>query len=564
MAIPEEARAMSLVGWSTQRVGGELRHRMARNFARLHDHEYQGGSFFRSASEGGAYGWPGDHEGRTILGLTLLARALHQEPTTLAGHLDLLPSHLNERGYLGHILPAGQADEQQLSGHSWLLRGLCEHYLWTGEQRSLDQADRVARELFLPTRDAYASYAVAGRAAGAGAHAGHLLDGAEGLWHSSTDVGCAFIPLDGLTQVYELAPSEALRSLIELVLERYVATDFVGCALQTHATLSGLRGLLRYYELTGDVAWLAHAKRIFALYLREGLTENYANHNWFTRPEWTEPCAVVDSFLVALALWRHTGEAAYLDDAHRIYYNAMGYGQRPNGGWGCDNCVGASDVFLHPSEGAFEAWWCCTMRGAEGLARAAEHAYLLGPDALTVPLYGDGVTRLALPEGEVTLRQTVGYPREGWVRLEALTGRLSAPPRVRVFVPPGATAGSVSLAHATGDAPFHRDGRFLETDLPARAGESLELRFALPLREYPTLTERALLGHHTYRHGPLILGVRGAESAISVSPEAEPEHLGGARYALPGLAEALEPINDLMYLPEEEARRDRRQILFHA
>ena len=70
----------------------------------------------------------------------------------------------------------------------------------------------------------------------------------------------------------------------------------------------------------------------------------------------------------------------------------MGYGQRPNGGWGCDLCAGARDEFLRPAAEIFEACWCCTMRGAEGLARAM------------VDDYGDQVQVMILTQGEGELR----------------------------------------------------------------------------------------------------------------------------------------------------------------
>ena len=63
-----------------------------------------------------------------------------------------------------------------------------------------------------------------------------------------------------------------------------------------------------------------------------------------------------------------TREPGYLELAHNILYNALYYAQRANGGFGCDNCAGAFEPTLRPSgEASYEAWWCCTMRGADGL-----------------------------------------------------------------------------------------------------------------------------------------------------------------------------------------------------
>jgi len=96
------------------------------------------------------------------------------------------------------------------------------------------------------------------------------------------------------------------------------------------------------------------------------MTETYENFNWFQRPEWTEPCAVIDSYQLTLDLWKQTGKAQYLEDAQLIWYNAISYEQRDNGGFGLSNCPGPHDHHLETN--VYEAHWCCTMRGSEGIA----------------------------------------------------------------------------------------------------------------------------------------------------------------------------------------------------
>ncbi len=116
------------------------------NFDRLEQSEYQMPEVFREP----AYEWPADHEGRTILALTLLAQAVDRKPKYLEPIIEALPAHLNEKGYMGRILTDGTADEQQLSGHSWMLRGLCEYYLWKKEDSILDMVKSMVNNLFHP------------------------------------------------------------------------------------------------------------------------------------------------------------------------------------------------------------------------------------------------------------------------------------------------------------------------------------------------------------------------------------------------------------------------------
>ena len=133
--------------------------------------------------------------------------------------------------------------------------------------------------------------------------------------------------LDGLSRAYRDLDIPELKDLLEEMIEAFAAIDFVGISMQTHATLSGIRGILCFYEALGDARYLEMAKRLFSLYERQGMTENYANQNWFRRPHWTEPCAIVDSFMAAMDLFRFTENIIYFETAQKIYWNALGHAQ---------------------------------------------------------------------------------------------------------------------------------------------------------------------------------------------------------------------------------------------
>ena len=106
--------------------------------------------------------------------------------------------------------------------------------------------------------------------------------------HAGTsDCGCAFIALDGATAVYELLGDEAVVPLIENMIASYALLPREELHVQTHATLSGVRGILRYYRMTSRRELLDLAVRTFDLYKRKAWTDNYANYNWFGLPRWT-------------------------------------------------------------------------------------------------------------------------------------------------------------------------------------------------------------------------------------------------------------------------------------
>jgi hypothetical protein len=115
---------MNFCDFSDVTVRGELGARCALLSARLEAPIYRPESVYRNSND-----WPGDWSGRTILALSCLSGVTKREPSYLDDIVKALRGELNERGYLREILD-GQLNEQQLSGHSWLLRGLCEYYLY--------------------------------------------------------------------------------------------------------------------------------------------------------------------------------------------------------------------------------------------------------------------------------------------------------------------------------------------------------------------------------------------------------------------------------------------------
>ena len=106
------------------RPGGALADRLARQIARLERDEYLPPLVFESQS---IDTWPGDWEGRATLSQALTALATGREPVALDATMAELAKRLSGQGYLGRRLPHPDADEQQLSGHNWYLRGLIKY-----------------------------------------------------------------------------------------------------------------------------------------------------------------------------------------------------------------------------------------------------------------------------------------------------------------------------------------------------------------------------------------------------------------------------------------------------
>lgn len=540
----------------------QLYERAMKNFDRLESEPYDLDHVFQTSE----YAWPGDWEGRTILALTLLAQATGREPRYLDEIMNRLEGYLNERGYYGRILPAGTFDEQQLSGNSWLLRAVVEHYSWKRDARSERIVHNIVRQLLLPARGYYRTYPVLPeQRVYQGEAMGSLQEQKVGDWYLSTDIGCAFIMLDGATHAYEMLRWPELKELLDEMIEVFLGIDVLGLSFQTHATLSALRGLLRYYEMTGDGTILEKAEELFEIYLGDGMTENYANYNWFGRPDWTEPCAVVDSFISAAGLWKNTGKSLYLEAAHCILYNGLGYGQRPNGGFGCDTCVGARDPWISPkSAELFEAFWCCTMRGGEGLSQAIRYGYVQDESGIDIPFYATGSARLELPQGKLVLRQQSDYPVEGLIRITVEESVLSEPVSIRLYIPSWTSKEDLSIRVDGVERTAPIVSGFASIEGIFKAGTVIELQFSINLRESLTVGRHSIRGVRSFWHGALLLGADNpADSAAAVGFEdGDIRFLGGASYRLGADGPVLSPICDLFYKSMPEALNDKKLILF--
>lgn len=496
-------------------IQGELLSRAMRNYDRLESDLYWPENDFAPKGRNPNAASPGDKEGRIILALTMQALATHRRPVYLDQIVALMPKYVNNKGYLGPVL-SGKIDEQQLSGHGWLLRGLCEYYLWKKDPKVKQHILNITNNLALPTRGAYTYYPVdpQSRIPNVGEAAG-TIQNTVGEWMLSSDIGCYLLLLDGMTQVYELFPSEAIKGLVEEMIACFSRMDIVGIKAQTHATLTGLRGMLRYYTITHNAQLLQLVERSYEIYRTAGMTANYENLNWFERPTWTEPCAIIDSFMVAVQLWQLTGKTAYLEDAHLIYYNAIAHTQRTNGGFGLDSCVRPEEPSLYVNDD--EAWWCCTMRGGEGLAMAIRYNYFLKGNEVVVPFFNSSEAILRLKSGNVAIKQISEYPFNGQVSFEVQDSNNSNRVTLQLLTPPWTKNHQIKINGNT--YPFSKKDGFMIINTTLKKGIVIELIFDQN-PEVNSKSTKALSnsGFYSVTYGPLQLGYEG-EKEITLHPD---------------------------------------------
>ena len=352
----------------------ELNTRIALNYKRLADSAYyQIGEVFAPST----YDWPADKEGRALLAFVSHYKISGEKIPCMDQMMELLPSKLNEKGYLG---TAGNdvISEQQLSGHSWFLRGLCEYYEQFAAEYALEVIKNITENLFMNLKGRCHTYPVDRTEKDEGGVSGTEI-GVCDSWMLSSDIGCAFMSIDGLSHVYKVTKEEAVKELLDEMIDVYLSIDKVKLRVQTHCTLTAARGMMRMYAVTEDEKYIDGAKAIYDLYVYGGgMTDTYQNLNWWRRPDsWTEPCAVVDSLMLALELYKATKEETYRKTAARIYHNGFSTLQRDNGGAGTDHLVVDGSPWDVLKARMYEAPFCCTMRLAEGLWYIHGNASLL-------------------------------------------------------------------------------------------------------------------------------------------------------------------------------------------
>lgn len=348
----------------------ELNDRINLNAERLLDPYYAIDDVF----DGDDVDWPGDKEGRALLAFVSHYKINGNKIPCMEAMIDRIPEETNGKSFFG-ALSGDVLFEQQLSGHSWYLRGLCEYYEQFGDKRALEYLDKTIEGLYLPTKGRYAGYPIERDKNNDGGVSGNSALELNG-WKLSTDIACAFMSIDGLSHYYKITENQQVKELLDEMAEVFDKIDKVDLQAQTHCSLTAGRGFMRMYDCTGEQSWLEKAKRIFDLYTEYGMTYTYQNFNWFGKGDtWTEPCAIVDSLMLAGMLYNATKDEKYRTLAARIYFNGFVTMQRPNGGAGTDTTISDTTDTLRAD--MYEARFCCTMRYAEGLWYITENKEML-------------------------------------------------------------------------------------------------------------------------------------------------------------------------------------------
>ena len=539
-------------------VEGDLRGRIIQNFARLHDRIYCAG--MAGLPPCCSVGWPGDWEGRALLALIHDSDSLRCEAAYLDELISWIRTLMNDEGYRSEPndkLNLSDINEQLHSAHNWLLRALMGCYRRTGDERFRAECETILKKLYLPILPHLMNYpknAEERAILSDQAVIGHFV-GRHREWRLSGDTGCIFMCLDALGEALDLFREEPLHGeisrLIDAMLEVFRHMDYVGSRLQTHATLTCMRGVMRVYRIRRDPALLSMIETFFADYLAFGMSATYENINNFLGSCHTEPCAIVDSYMLACQLWEETGNNEYLALSHKIWWSGLMRTQRENGGFGCDRPEEDGILSIVPEY--YEARWCCSMRGAEGLGYPLRHAIYVENDTLTIPFYFSFTAEL--PDLGV-LHVESEYPDNGRVLFSVLKGT-GKTVDLRIYIAPWMKNAAVTLNGMPVNSVVEND--FMTVRFSFRTGVQYEFAFAMTLTAVSC--ERywhAGKGLSTLEYGPSTLGCAPTFNGIVDPKELKPDGMGGFSDG----TVRFEPLHFDNRLPKEENSTLSRRVLF--
>ena len=131
----------------------EIDVRIKLNFSRLSDSEYDIDNVFK----GDDASWPGDWEGRALLAFVSLYKINSAEIPCMKLMIEKIPEVTENKCYFGEKT-GDVIFEQQLSGHSWYLRGLCEYYEQFKDERVIEYLNKTFEDVYLPTKGRYSTY----------------------------------------------------------------------------------------------------------------------------------------------------------------------------------------------------------------------------------------------------------------------------------------------------------------------------------------------------------------------------------------------------------------------
>jgi DUF1680 family protein len=227
---------------------------------------------------------------------------------------------------------------------------------------------------------------------------------------------------------------------------------------------------------------------------------------------------------------------------------------------------------------SYEANFCCTLRGGEGHARAAQYLYFAREGELMVPFFSDSEATVNLGSPEkprsITLKQRAAYPYSGPVRIEVVASSARTPIALRLFAPSWTSDHRLMLNGKPMRVVLEMG--FVTARVTPKAGDVYQFDFFMHAGAREPVNAAAMPGYYAFHAGPLLLGYKPADDPAATLRSPNPAEVHVPRtatltatktpgvYAVSGTELSLSPINDLNDSAASPRDPCPRQIVFRS
>jgi DUF1680 family protein len=218
------------------------------------------------------------------------------------------------------------------------------------------------------------------------------------------------------------------------------------------------------------------------------------------------------------------------------------HSQRANGGFGTDTCLSDAERDIYML--CYDASWCCTMRGGDGLASAVEYNYFYDNDGFYLPFYNNSNVALKFDDGQVHIIQKTQYPCDGNVQLEVVSSSLKSEKNVCFYIPSWVKSDALKVTLNDIAIPFKREHLSLNFRYFPKAGDLIIISFEISLMQQETINAKHGDSFITLRHGSLILGQKKSLNE-EINPNDEFVYQGYGRYISKSSGIVIRPIGDI-------------------
>jgi DUF1680 family protein len=308
-----------------------------------------------------------------------------------------------------------------------------------------------------------------------------------------------------------------------------------------HAVRAGYlyAGMADVAALTGDRSYIAAIDRLWEnvvskkMHLNGGIGARHAgeafgeNYELPNESAYLETCAAIANALWNQRMFLLHGDAQYIDVLERVLYNGFLSGISLSG-----------DEFFYPnplaSRGGYKRskWFgcsCCPVNIVRFIPQLGPFTYAQRNGAVYVNLFVASSAKLKIPSGDVTITQKTDYPWSGHIRLDIAPAKSGASFALKLRVPgwaigrpvpsdlytqaaPGSLK-EVSIAVNGEPAPLTLEHGYVTLDRAWRAGDTVTLAFAMPVRRilaHPAVKDD--LGRLAVERGPLLFCAESADN----------------------------------------------------